>query len=110
MGPERATLRPVKRVVEVELEKAGETLAVTYDRDALIRATAEGVPSAFLGERPVHEMLASVDALAEALVSWDLMYDDGRPYPTDREALSKLPIVALLKIERAISADALTPG
>lgn len=96
----------MKRVVEVGFEQ--ETLTVTYDRDALFRATAEHAP-VVLAVGPVsHERIsATVDALVEAIVSWDLADDDGRPYPIDRESFSQLPIYALVEIERAISADAL---
>jgi hypothetical protein len=51
----------MKRVVEVQLERA--SLTVTYDRDALIRATAEGAPTAFLGDLRIHEVLATFEAL-----------------------------------------------
>ena len=33
--------------------------------------------------------------LSELLVSWDLMGDDGEPYPTTKDALVALPVVFL---------------
>jgi hypothetical protein len=96
----------MKRVVEVELEDAGVSIAVTYDREALIRAMAERAsPAAFLGEIYA-ETSVTVDTLADALVSWDITEDDGRPYPVDRESLAQLPIWVVFKINQAVTADA----
>jgi hypothetical protein len=95
----------MKRVVEVELKDAGESLTVTYDQDALINAAAESAPKAILGG--IHEETsATFDALSDAMVSWDLINDDGRPYPLDRESLSHLPIFFLYTVSRAIWAEA----
>jgi hypothetical protein len=94
----------VKRVVEVALGE--ESLAVTYDRDALLRATADAAPTVFLEKTRFAQSQATIDVLAEAIVSWNLFDDDGRPYPTDRESLSDLPLVALYKIAQAIETDA----
>jgi hypothetical protein len=97
----------MKRVVEVEFEQ--DSLIVTYDRDALAEAIAEGAPSALLAEKPIDKQIAetwaTVDVLANAIVSWNL-YDEGRAYPIDRENLSHLPISLLLKISQAIATDA----
>jgi hypothetical protein len=97
----------MKRVVDVQFE--GAVLTITYDRDALFRAIAEGAPRALPAptDRISTDRLgATVDALVEAIVSWDLDDDDGQPYPINREAFNHLPIPALYKIDRAISADA----
>jgi hypothetical protein len=94
----------MKRVVEVQLKDA-DPLTVTYDRDALIRATAEGMPTAILGGKWA-ETGTTVDTLADAIVSWDLIEDDGRAYPISRESLSQLPLWVIFKIDRAIWADA----
>jgi hypothetical protein len=94
----------MKRVVEVELED-GDLLAVTYDREVFIRASAEAVPTAILGGRWA-ESGATVDALAESIVSWDLTDDDGGGHPITRESLSQLPLWLVYKIERALTADA----
>lgn len=95
----------MKRVVEVQFER--EVLTVTYERDALIHAMAERAPTALLAERVSTERLgATVDALIEALVSWDLHGNEGRPYPIDRGSFNRLPIAVLFKVSEAISADA----
>jgi hypothetical protein len=100
-----------RRVVEVEFDE--DTLTVTYDRDALFRAIAEGAPRALpapTDRLSTDRLGATVDALVESIVSWDLTDDDGRPCPIDREIFDGLPISALYKIDRAISADALDEG
>jgi hypothetical protein len=95
---------PMKRVVEVELEDA--SIAVTYDREALIRAMAERAsPAAFLGQIYA-ETSVTIDTLADALVSWDIAEDDGRPYPVNRESLAQLPIWVVFKINQAVTEDA----
>ena len=71
----------MKRVVEVPVD---ESLAVTYDRDAFVRAAAEAAPSVFL----------STSSLPCAAVSH-----------ANVEVLANLPIRFLYNITQAIEAD-----
>jgi hypothetical protein len=97
--------RTMKRVVEVSIHD--ESLAVTYDREAFLRASAEVAPTVFLADKPLYARSgATVDVLVEAIVSWDLFEDDGRPCRTDRDTLSNLPLHLLYRITQAIEADA----
>ena len=99
----------MKRVVEVPLAEG--SLAVTYDRDAFLRASAEAAPSVFLAEtRFPAESNATVNVLADAIVSWDLYDEDGRAYATDLASLSQLPLHFLVTVARAIEADAMEAG
>ena len=43
--------------------------------------------------------------LVKAIVSWDLIDDDGGAHPITRESLSHLPLYLLYKIAQAIGAD-----
>ena len=64
----------MKRVVEVEFEEV--SLTVTYDHDGLARATGEHAsPAAVAGDVPAANSF-TVNALADAIVSWDLTEDD----------------------------------
>ena len=97
-----------KRVVEIPVDE--ESLAVTYDRDAYIRASAEVAPFVLLatGNRfstRYAESSSTVDMLVKAIVSWDLIDDDGGAHPITRESLSHLPLYLLYKIAQAIGAD-----
>jgi len=97
----------VKKVIEVEFDGADEPLTVTYDRDALIRAIANGAPIALLADRLSHvRMDATVNALVESIVSWNLVGNDSRPIAIDRETFNELPIFVISKIGSAIWADA----
>jgi hypothetical protein len=98
----------VKRVVEVPIDE--ETLAVTYDTDAYLRASADAASSVFLAtgtrfDTRHAESSATVDVLVEAIVSWDLIDDDGGAHPITRESLSHLPLFLLYTIAQAIAAD-----
>jgi hypothetical protein len=98
----------VKRVVEVPVDE--KTLAVTYDTDDYLRASAYVAPSVFLAtgtrfDTRYAESKATVDVLVEAIVSWDLVDDDGGAHPINRESLSDLPLYFLYKIAQAIEAD-----
>ena len=97
-----------KRVVEIPVDE--ESLAVTYDRDAYIRASAEVAPFVLLatGNRfstRYAESSSTVDMLVKAIVSWNLIDDDGGAHPITRESLSHLPLYLLYKIAQAIGAD-----
>jgi hypothetical protein len=96
-----ADLAPAPVVVGavlVEVPVEDESLAVTYDRDAFVRAAAEAAPSVFLSTSSLPCAAvshANVEVLAQAIVSWDLFDDDGRairstasPSPTFRSASS----------------------
>lgn len=101
----------MKRVIDVNFEAADDPLTVTYDRNALVRAIADSAPLALLADRFSHiRMSASVDVLAEAIVSWNLVGNDGRPYPINRESFNQLPVFVLSTISQAIWADAFPAG
>jgi hypothetical protein len=97
----------MKRVVDVHFD--AETVTVTYDHDALLRAIGHGAATALPANSLATEVDASVDVLAEALVSWNLSRGD-QPLATDRETLNHMPIGVLFKIGRAITDDAFDAG
>lgn len=45
---------------------------------------------------------ATVELLADVLVGWDLLDDDGRPFPTDAATLGGLPSSLLMATMRAL--------
>jgi len=94
----------VKRVVEVPVHE--ESVAVTYDRDAYLRASAGAAPSFILDRQPgFARSHASIEVLADTIVSWDLVDDDGRACAFDRDFLNELPLHFLYGIAQAIEAD-----
>lgn len=101
-----------ERTIQVEVN--GETLEVTYDREALGRAYAEtaqgfafGTSKGPISPDVLAKSRATVAALAEVIKSWDLVEDDGHtPIPPSTEILNMLPITVLGMLERAIDRDA----
>lgn len=75
----------------VTFEYLGEQIHVTY------RLAAQTIEN---------EQADLQDRLAAQLVSWDVLDDDGKPYPTDAESLKHFPApIFLLRVAQEITRD-----
>lgn len=74
----------------------GEVLTISYRPGAITLSAAYS------------DDIAQV--LSQVLAGWDLEDDDGKTYPTTREALMNLPIDFLARVVRAILEDAAPNG
>lgn len=74
----------------VKLQFLGEEINITYR------------PGAYT---PEFEELTIFDGLLRIVSAWDLLGDDGQPYPLTREALQVLPSPFLTAVWRRIAED-----
>ena len=95
-----ASLSSIKRpdLVTVTLKFSGETVNVTFDRNAMtqrwVKAAQEG--------RTAADVEWFSRSLAELLTGWDIVDDQGAPVPITPEVLSDLPLPFLGALDEAI--------
>ena len=106
----------------IQLEWNDETVAVTYDTDAIGRAYAETAQGFAVGGSPLElfpvpswatfsaQSGGTVAALEATILLWDITEDDGSPFPPTLENLSNLPLGFLTAIQQAIDADIFDQG
>lgn len=87
-----------RRTVAVQIGDG--VVNVTY-RPGGITPESEDRLREMISEQRVGASLVAL--LSGVLLDWDLTDDDGVPYPTTPEALSKLPTLALMAVAQAIS-------
>jgi len=88
------------RTVQVDVE--GEPLNVTYRPSEITPATESAMMDQVDGSRAGGGLCK---LLAKVLVSWELVGDDDKPYPTTEAALRKLPIAFLGIVVKGITDD-----
>jgi len=79
---------------------ASEPLEVEYRTRAYTAELEDSITSA--QERPA---TALAQMLKKLIVAWNLVDDDGKPYPLDDVNLSKLPVQVMIAIFQAIAED-----
>jgi hypothetical protein len=79
---------------------ASEPLEIEYR----VRAYTAELEDSIIGaqERPA---MALAQILKKLIVAWNLVDDDGKPYPIDDAHLSKLPVQVAIAIFQAIADD-----
>ena len=75
------------------------TLTFTYAGDEVNLTYHPGLYTRAFGEKD------GMDALSEILVTWDVLGEDGAPYPTTIEALAKLDMGFLRAVMGQITMD-----
>ncbi len=88
-----------KKRVEVRVAIEGEELVVGYNPATYTPNKAAELAGEEADARAVARLLS------EVLTDWDLLGDDGLPYPTTVEALCEVPNLVLGKVLNAIVAD-----
>lgn len=86
----------------VRISFGEEVLEVEYRPDAVTPRMVIQVDEA---KKPAAQMRAVVEALNRILVSWDLIGEDGKPYPITKESLMDLPLSFLAQVFRAVTED-----
>jgi len=86
-----------ERTISVEID--GQEGEVTY-RPGAMTPELEGVLT-----RASDPAQAVVDVMAELLIGWDVLDENGEVLPTDAETLAALPSSLISEIYRAITAD-----
>lgn len=89
-----------KQRVEVKVPINGEELVVGYNPAAYTPNKA-----AELDDAEGDDARSVAKLLSEVITDWDLIGDDGEPYPTTLEALCDVPNLLLGKVLTAIVAD-----
>jgi hypothetical protein len=79
---------------------ASEPLEIEYRTRAYTAELEDNITGA--QERPA---TALAQMLKKLIVAWNLVDDDGKPYPLDDAHLSKLPVQVMIAIFQAIADD-----
>lgn len=93
-------LRANVRTVAIPVD--GDVLNVTYRPSGITPEVEDRLDEATSKQR-IGESLMTL--LAAALVSWDLLGDDGKPLPVTVETMRVLPLSFLAKLVQAVTAD-----
>jgi hypothetical protein len=92
----------VKDARTVEIPIDGEPLTVSFRPSEFTPATEAAMMDQVDGSRAGGGLCK---LLAKVLVSWELVGDDEKPYPTTEAALRKLPIAFLGLVVQGITGD-----
>lgn len=86
----------------VELSIDNEVLRVVYRPSGVTPVTEDRLRAMAADQRGGASLVV---LLADVLVSWDLLDNDGTPYPITAESLSCLPTLFLARLTDAIKQD-----
>lgn len=98
------------KVADLFAEKRGITIVINGDplnvfyRPAIMTPVMmESVQK--IGQQPQEQIDALVEFLFLILAEWDLIGDDGAPYPVTHASLGLLPIAFLVRVMQAVVKD-----
>lgn len=89
-----------RRTIQVPV--GDEALTITYRPGGITPAT-EGRLREYSDDQRGGAALVAL--LADCLVEWDLLDDEGQPLPLDTKTLSQLPVIFLGHLAQAITED-----
>jgi len=95
-------LNAVLKTKRVRIPFGEDVLEVEYRPDAVTPRMVIQVDEA---KKPAEQMRAVVEALSRILVSWDLIGEDGKPYPITKASLMDLPLFFLAQVFQAVTED-----